>query len=250
MQAANVPASERLIVALDVPSLEAGIDLIHKLPSVKMFKIGLEAYAAGFGDALRMEVYRHGAQAMVDLKIHDIPETVSRAVASLNGKAKFATVHATTQVLKAARAGMDAAQAPGNPFGGIPVGVLAVTVLTSMTAEDLSEDGYPCTPQELVLRRAEKAAAQGITGVVASPLEISLIRAAVGNALVIVTPGIRFDGGAMGDQKRVGRPGQAIRDGADFLVVGRPIRDASDPDAAARSIQQEIATALAATSES
>lgn len=249
MQAANVPASERLIVALDVPSLEAGIDLIHKLPSVKMFKIGLEAYAAGFGDALRMEVYRHGAQAMVDLKIHDIPETVSRAVASLNGKAKFATVHATTQVMKAARAGMDAAQS-GGLFSGIPVNVLAVTVLTSMTKEDLSEDGYSCTPQELVLRRAEKAAALGITGVVASPLEISLIRAAVGNALVIVTPGIRFDGGAMGDQKRVGRPGQAIRDGADFLVVGRPIRDASDPDAAARSIQQEIATALAVTSES
>ncbi len=247
MQAENVPVPERLIVALDVPSLEAGIDLIRKLPSVKMFKIGLEAYAAGFGDALRMEVYRHGAKAMVDLKIHDIPETVSRAVAALNGKARFATVHATVQVMRAARAGMDAAQAPGNLFGGIPVGVLAVTVLTSMNDADLIEDGYtlPLTARALVAKRAARAAEVGVRGVVASPQEVAFIRQAVGAKLTIVTPGVRPAGTATGDQKRVGTPGQAIRDGADYLVVGRPIRDAADPDEAAVAIQHEIAQALA-----
>lgn len=246
MQAEDVPASERLIVALDVPSFDEGIRLIRKLPSVKMFKIGLEAYAAGFGSALRTEVYRQGARTMVDLKMHDIPETVSRAVAALNGKSQFVTVHATSQVMRAARSGMDAAQAPGNLFGGIPVGVLAVTVLTSMSDADLIEDGYgsSTTARALVVQRALKAAELGLRGVVASPQEVAVIREAVGTTLAIITPGVRPAGAAIGDQKRVGTPEQAIRDGADYIVVGRPIRDAPDPHVAALAIQHEIASAL------
>lgn len=243
MRRRDLSPNDRLIVALDVPHLEAGIDLIEKLPSVRLFKIGLEAYAAGFGDELRMEVYRRGREAMVDLKIHDIPETVSRAVASLNGKALFATVHATPQVLKAAQAGVAAAK-------GCNVSVLGVTVLTSLNDDDLAEDGYVMRARALVGLRAVKAAELGVCGVVASPQEITLIREAVGDRLTIVTPGVRPAGSNAGDQKRVGTPEQAICDGADYLVVGRPIRDAKHPDTAAREIQRSIAEALVARTQS
>ena len=220
-----IKARDRLIVALDVADVAAADRLVAELgPSVSFYKIGMElAYGGGF--ALIERLAAQGKQVFVDLKLHDIPNTVERAVAQIARLgATFLTIHAYPQTMRAARAG---AQGSG-------LKLLAVSVLTSCDDADLAEAGYALGVKALVARRGAQAHAAGIDGLVASPAEA---------AMLIVTPGVRPAGAAAGDQKRVATPGQAIADGANYLVVGRPVTQAGDPRAAAEAIVAEIAAA-------
>lgn len=235
-------ARERLIVALDVPDTRAALDLAEQLaPHVGYFKIGLELFGAG-GPQVVQAMRDRGAQVFLDLKLHDIPATVGRSIRAL-GKlgVSLLTVHAAggPEMLRQAVA----AAAEFDP----PPRILAVTALTSLDSTDLRAVGIDLPPRELVVKRAALAAACGTAGVVASVLEVAAIRQAVGDSLLIVTPGIRSAGAAQGDQKRVGTPAVALTAGATHLVVGRPIRDAPDPVAAARALTLEMAAALPGT---
>jgi orotidine-5'-phosphate decarboxylase len=226
---------DRLIVALDVDGVEAARRLIGALgDSVSFYKIGMElAYGGGF--ALVDELKSAGKQVFLDLKLHDIGQTVERAtrqIARLG--ADFLTIHAYPQTMSAARAGA----------GVGALRLLAVTVMTSYDDADLVEAGYGYGVEELVARRARQAQKAEIDGLVLSPLELRPIRALVGAEMVLVTPGVRPAGSALGDQKRVLTPTQAIADGADYLVVGRPINKANDPRAAAEAIVVEIAQSI------
>ena len=233
----KIPARERLIVALDVPDIPAAQALVARLgDSVAFYKMGLELFmAAGFFDLLD-ELRQARRKVFVDLKFFDIPETVSRAVRGLAERgADFCTVHGNQAIMEAA------AKAKSGPLR-----VLAVTALTSLDRGDLDDLGFQCDVGELVLSRARRALAAGCDGVVSSGLEVARLKQAVGDKLICVTPGIRpVDNQAESDQKRVMTPAAAIKAGADYIVVGRPIRDAKDPRAAAEAIQREIASALA-----
>jgi orotidine-5'-phosphate decarboxylase len=225
-------SSTRLIVALDFPDLAAARLLVGKLEGLPLiFKIGLELIYAG-GLALARELIAEGWSVFLDAKLLDIPNTVERATASAaNLGVSFLTVHGTD------RKTLDAALR-GRADAGTKL--LAITALTSLDARDLREQGIAETPQELVLRRARLAADAGFDGVVASPMEAEAIRAALGKTLLIVTPGIRPVGAAVSDQARVATPTDALRAGADYIVVGRPITGADDPVAAVRSILAEM----------
>src|SRR6185369_15588443 len=222
---------ERLIAALDVPSASEARAMVERLgDAVSFYKIGLELSTTGQYYEVLDWLVKRGNRVFCDLKLHDIPETVRRAVANLRGRGvTFLTVHADRGVMEAA------VKEKGD------VGILAVTVLTSTSQEDLAEQGYPGKLDELVLRRARAAAEIGCAGVICSGLEVAGIKAKVGGHLLAVTPGIRPAGGDVGDQKRVVDVAQAFRNGADYIVVGRPIRDAKDPAAAAEAIQATIA---------
>jgi len=225
---------DRLIVALDLPEVAEAERLVAQLgDSVSFYKIGMElGYGGGF--TLIERLVTSGKQVFLDLKLHDIPNTVERAVAQIARLgATFLTVHAYPQTMRAAVAGR----------GGSALKLLGVSVLTSCDDADLHEAGYAFGVDALVARRAAQAEAEGIDGLVASPAEAALLRRRLGERLVLVTPGIRPSGAASGDQKRVAAPGQAIRDGADYLVVGRPVTQASDPRAVAEAIVAEIAAA-------
>ena len=231
-----IEARDRVIVALDVPDVGAAEKLVTDLgASVSFYKVGMElAYGGGF--SLIERLVSAGKQVFVDLKLHDIPNTVERAVAQIaRTGATFLTVHAYPQTMRAARAGS----------AGSSLKLLAVSVLTSCDDADLAEAGYALGVRALVARRGEQAAAAGIDGLVSSPAEAAMLRAALGPQMLIVTPGVRPAGAKTGDQKRIATPGQAIADGADYLVVGRPVTQASDPRAAAETIVAEIASALA-----
>jgi len=228
---------ERLIVALDVPDVPAARALVGTLgEAVVFYKIGLELFmSAGFFDFfdwLRSERKR----VFVDLKFFDIPETVARAVKSLAERgADFCTVHGNQAMMEAA------AKAKSGKLR-----VLAVTALTSLDRGDLDDLGFQCDVGALVLSRARRALAAGCDGVVSSGLEVARLKQEIGGKLVCVTPGIRpVDNTSDSDQKRVMTPAAAIKAGADYIVVGRPIRDAADPRRAAEAIQHEIASALA-----
>jgi orotidine-5'-phosphate decarboxylase len=227
----TIPARDRLIVALDLPSTEAARGLIAKLgDAVTFYKIG---YQLGFAGGLEFarELIGQGKQVFVDLKLHDIGNTVEKGVESIAKiGATFLTVHAYPQTMKAAVAAR----------AGSKLKVLAVTVLTSYDDIDLAESGYSQSVDALVARRAQQAHDLGVDGLVCSPEEASPLRLAVGNDMVFVTPGVRPAGSAHGDQKRVATPGQAIAAGADYLVVGRPITASADPKAAAKAIVDEI----------
>ncbi len=230
-----IPARERLIVALDVPDIPAAKALVERLgDAVVFYKIGLELFMSGgffeFLDDLRAQ----RKKVFVDLKFFDIPETVARAVKSLAERgADFCTVHGNQAIMEAA------AKAKS---GGLRV--LAVTALTSLDRGDLDDMGFKCDVGELVLSRARRALAAGCDGVVSSGLEVERLRKEIGPKLVCVTPGIRpVDNTSDSDQKRVMTPAAAIKAGADYIVVGRPIRDAADPRKAAQAIQDEIAAA-------
>lgn len=234
----NVPARERLIVALDVPDIAAARALVERLgDSARFYKLGLELFMSGgffeFLDWLR----GRGNKVFVDLKFFDIPETVARAVKSLAERgADFCTVHGNQAIMEAA----------AKARAGSSLRVLAVTALTSLDRGDLDDLGFQCDVGTLVLSRARRALAAGCDGVVSSGLEVATLKKEIGGKLVCVTPGIRpVDNQAESDQKRVMTPAAAIRAGADYIVVGRPIRDAKDPRAAAETIQNEIASALA-----
>ncbi len=228
-------ARDRLIVALDVADAAAAAALVETIGDVANFyKIGMELAYGGDGLALVGRLAASGKKVFLDLKLHDIPNTVERATAqAARLGAAFLTVHAYPQTLRAAVAGAK----------GSGLSILGVTVLTSCDDEDLLDAGYRFGVVELVRRRAEQAQALGVQGLVASAAEAKGVREAVGPEMILVTPGIRPAGAAVGDQKRVATPQSAIRDGADYLVVGRPIIAAPDPRKAAEAIVAEIAGA-------
>lgn len=226
-------SSDRLIVALDVDTSAQARHLVTQLgDSACFYKIGLQLLASGGMDLARALV-DDGHQTFLDWKLHDIPATVEKATRALaDSGARFVTVHATPQVMAAAVQGR----------GDSPMQILGVTVLTSLDQTALHALGHTHTPRELVMLRVEQALEAGIDGVVASPEEAAAIRALAPD-LLIVTPGIRPAGADAGDQKRIATPARAIRDGANYLVVGRPITAAPDPKTAATAIQSEIAAA-------
>ncbi|MCW2314607.1 orotidine-5'-phosphate decarboxylase [Rhodoblastus acidophilus] len=226
--------SNRLIVALDLPDVAQARDMAATLgDAVSFYKIGMEL-AYGGGLALVEEFSRAGKQVFVDLKLHDIGATVEKATAQIARLgARFLTVHAFPQTLAAARRGV----------GDSPLQVLGVTVMTSYDDSDLAACGYRLNVRDLVALRAKQAQESGIAGLILSPEELVATREAVGRSLLLVTPGVRPAGAALGDQKRVATPAQAFARGADYIVVGRPILAAPEPRAAALAIQAEIATA-------
>ena len=226
---------DRLIVALDAPDIGEAERLVAAIgDAARFYKIGMEL-AYGGGLALTAKLAQAGKRVFVDLKLHDIPNTVERATAQIARLgATFLTVHAYPQTMRAAVAG---AKGSGRER-------LAGSVRTSSDDADLAEAGYAYGVAALVERRARQAVAAGIDGLVCSPAEAAKIRAALGDSLLLVTPGVRPAGTATGDQKRVATPAAAIADGADYLVVGRPITQDPDPRAAAERIVGEIAASV------
>lgn len=228
-----IPVDERLIVALDVADVPAARELIAALgDAVKFYKIGMELFMTDGYFALLQELIDGGKKVFVDLKFFDVPATVGAAIRQLSKRgATFATVHGNQAIMEAA------ARNKGD------LKVLAVTVLTSLDRGDLDDLGFAVDVEKLVLSRARRALEAGCDGVVSSGLEAAALRSELGPRLMVVTPGIRpVDNRPVDDQKRVVTPAQAFRNGADYIVVGRPIRDAADPRAAAEAIQAEIAT--------
>jgi orotidine-5'-phosphate decarboxylase len=231
MTSASISPRDRLIVALDVPSVAAAEAMIARLgDSVTFYKIGYQlGYAGGF--PLVRKLADAGKKVFLDLKLHDIGNTVAKGVESVAGLgATFLTVHAYPQTMKAAveaRAGSN-------------LKILAVTVLTSSDDADLQTAGYRLGVSDLVKLRAEQAKAIGVDGLVCSAEEAANLRTIAGSQMSLVTPGIRPAGSAAGDQKRIMTPSRAIAAGADYLVVGRPVMEAADPKAAADAIVSEI----------
>jgi orotidine-5'-phosphate decarboxylase len=226
---------DRLIVALDLPSVDAAQAMVARLgDAVSFYKIGYQlGFAGGLG--LAQTLIGSGKQVFVDFKLHDIGNTVAQGVDSITRLgATFLTVHAYPQTLKGAVEGR----------GSSNLKILAVTVLTSYNEDDLHAAGFRLGVSELVEARAQQAQVLGIDGLVSSPEEVGALRKIVGHQMSLVTPGIRPAGAASGDQKRIMTPGRAIAAGADYLVVGRPVVVAADPKAIAEAIQGEIAEAL------
>ncbi|MDO8980081.1 MAG: orotidine-5'-phosphate decarboxylase [Afipia sp.] len=233
MKPAHVESRDRLIVALDLSSVETAEALIARLgDSVTFYKIGYQlAYAGGL--SLVPKLAERGKKVFVDLKLHDIGNTVAKGVesiAKLGGT--FLTVHAYPQTMKAAVEARSSS-----------LKILAVTVLTSYDDDDLHAAGFRFGVSDLVEARALQAQALGIDGLVCSGEEAATVRGIVGAQMALVTPGIRPAGSAVGDQKRIMTPGRAITAGADYLVVGRPVVEATDPKAAAEAIVAEIVQA-------
>jgi orotidine-5'-phosphate decarboxylase len=234
MPTSDIAPKDRLIVALDLGSVEAAEAMVARLgDSVTFYKIGYQLGYAG-GLPLARELADNGKKVFLDLKLHDIGNTVARGVESIARLGvTFLTVHAYPQTMKAAA---EARQ-------GTALKLLAVTVLTSYDDGDLHAAGYRLGVSDLVEARAQQAQLLGIDGVVCSPEEAGAVRKVVGHQMKLVTPGIRPAGSATGDQKRIMTPARAIAAGADYLVVGRPIVEAADPKAMAEAIQAEIAPA-------
>ncbi len=235
MDRQSISLDERIIFALDVPGQESAKDLVKRLEGeIRFFKVGLQLFlAAGF--PLVEWIEGRGHRVMLDLKFYDIPRTVELACEQLNGKnITFATVHGHRSILEAA------------VKGARDYSVLAVTVLTSLGKDELREMDSPLSMEELVSKRAEFAKAAGCQGVVCSALEARAVRRVIGDDMFIVTPGIRPSGlfGADDDQKRIQTPYKAIKDGADFLVMGRPISMSKRPEETVNSVRKEVARAL------
>jgi len=232
----RLDARERLIVALDVPSVKAAESMVSRLgDSVDFYKIGYQLAFAG-GLPFAAGLIAAGKQVFLDLKLHDIGNTVTKGVESVAQLgATFLTVHAYPQTMKAAIEGKQ----------GSTLRILAVTVLTSYDDSDLAAAGYDLSVGELAAARAEQARDLGIDGLVCSAEEVTRLRPLVGPGMALVTPGIRPSGTAIGDQKRVMTPGNAIAAGADYLVVGRPIVEAADPKEIADRIVDEIGRTIA-----
>jgi orotidine-5'-phosphate decarboxylase len=227
-----ISPADRLIVALDVPEAEAAKALVSRLgDSVRFYKIGLELFMAGGYFELLEWLVKCGKKVFVDLKFFDVPETVRSAVRALAGSgATFATVHGNQAIMEAA------------VWDKGDLKILAVTVLTSLDRGDLDDLGFACDVDKLVLSRARRALEAGVDGIVSSGLEAPMIRHELGEKLLVVTPGIRpVENKPADDQKRTVDVAQAFRNGADYIVVGRPIRQAPDPGAAALAVQRTIA---------
>jgi orotidine-5'-phosphate decarboxylase len=227
-----IPRRSRLIVALDVPTAAEARALVERIGEAAVFyKIGLELAMAGGYFELAEWLVKRGNQVFVDLKFFDIPETVGRAVAALRGRGvAFATVHGNQAMMEAA------GKAKGE------VRILAVTALTSLDRGDLDDLGFSCDVERLVLSRARRALEAGCDGVISSGLEAPRLKAEFKDKLLVVTPGIRPVENRAQDQKRTVDVAQAFANGADYIVVGRPVRDAPDPRAAAEAIQKTIAS--------
>jgi len=231
---APVVADPRLIVALDLPTADEARALVAALgDAVSFYKVGLELLA-GDGMALARELKAQGKQVFLDWKLHDIPTTVQRAAAAIaQSGCDFITVHGEPQVMAAAVRGR----------GASGLKILAVTVLTSLTDEDVAEIGYATSARALVERRIHQAIAAGCDGVIVSPREASLARSLGGKDLRVVTPGVRPDWSAKNDQARAATPLEALQAGASHIVCGRPITAANDPQAAALRVAAEMAQA-------
>lgn len=231
-----IPAPERLIFALDVPDIDEARRCVEALgDAVVFYKLGLElAMTGGYFEFLDWMV-ASGRRVFADLKLFDIPATVAASVRRLNGRGiDFVTVHGNQGIMEAAAAAA---------AGGLKV--LAVTVLTSLDRGDLDDLGFDCDVEALVLSRARRALASGCAGIVSSGVEAAAIRRELGERLLVVTPGIRpVENRPADDQKRVLTVEQAFAAGADYIVVGRPIRDAASPREAALAIRASIETAL------
>ena len=230
----HIAPAERLIVALDVAEAAAARALVERLgETVRFYKIGLELFMAGGYFELLDWLVGQGKKVFVDLKFFDVPETVRSAVRALAPSgATFATVHGNQTMMEAA------VKDKGD------LKILAVTVLTSLDRGDLDDLGFACDVDKLVLSRARRALETGVDGIVSSGLEASLVRRELGQKLLVVTPGIRPVEN-MDDQKRTVDVAQAFRNGADYIVVGRPIRQAPDPRASALAVQATIAEMFA-----
>ncbi|CAN5180997.1 orotidine-5'-phosphate decarboxylase [soil metagenome] len=232
----QIPAAERLIFAMDVPDADTARRLAGALgDAVEFYKLGLELMMGdGYFELLDWLVGT-GKRVFVDLKFFDVPATVAAAVGRLRNRGvSFTTVHGNQSMLEAA------AEAKGD------VKILAVTALTSLDRGDLDDLGFDCDVEQLVLSRAHRALEAGCDGVISSGLEAPLLRRHIDGRLIVVTPGIRpVDNRVTDDQKRVVDVRQAFANGADYIVVGRPIRDAQDPRAAAEAIQSTIASLFA-----
>ena len=229
---AVVPASDRLIFAMDVPSADAARRLADQLgDSITFYKLGLELFTSGGAFELLDWLVGRGKKVFLDLKLFDVPATVAGAVRNLRNRGvTFATVHGNQSIMEAAVEAADG------------VGILAVTVLTSLDRGDLDDLGFQCDVEQLVLSRARRALEAGCAGVVSSGLEARMLRAGVDDRLIVVTPGIRpVENRPVDDQKRVVGVAEAFDNGSDYIVVGRPIRDAADPRIAAEAIQATIA---------
>ncbi len=225
----TIPAAERLIFALDVPRADDALRLVATLgEAVSFYKLGLELFMAGGYFELMERLSAQGKKLMVDLKFFDVPETVRLAVRQLaKRRPAFATVHGNDAILAAAAAEKGS------------VRILAVTALTSLDRGDLADLGFECDAEALVLSRARRALALGCDGVISSGLEALKLRESLGDRFLIVTPGIRPVANT-DDQKRTVNVEAAFENGADYIVVGRPIRDAADPRQAAERIQERI----------
>jgi len=231
-----IPSRQRLIVALDVPDAHAARALVEELgDAVEFYKIGLELAMSGSYFELLSWLLENNKRVFADLKFYDVPATVAAAVRQVRDRgATFLTVHGDRAIMEAAAAEK-----------GETLRILAVTVLTSLDKKDLEEMGIKDDVRNVVLNRARLAVASGCDGVIASGHEADALRAALGPGPLIVTPGIRpADNHSKDDQKRIVTPTTAIQRGADYLVIGRPIRAAASPRAAAEAIQAEIAAAL------
>ena len=229
----NIPVQERLIMALDLPSIDAAKKLVETLgDSVVFYKVGMELFMSegyfGFIDWLK----QNNKKVFVDLKFFDIPATVGKAIKALSHKGvDLATIHGNNAIMEAA------AVNKGN------LKVLAVTALTSLDRGDLDDLGFKCDVKALVLSRAKRALEIGCDGIVSSGLEVSMIREQLDEKLLVITPGIRpVENREEDDQKRVVSVEQAFQNGADYIVVGRPIRDAENPKVVAENIQRQIAS--------
>lgn len=220
-----------IIIALDVENAEQARALVKRLgDSVATYKIGMELYASAGMEFVR-ELTGEGKQVFLDMKFYDIGETVKRAVAQVaRSGVQFLTVHGSGAVMRAAVEGR----------GDAPLQLLAVTVLTSFDKDDLADLGYPCEVSDLVQLRVRKAMEAGVGGIVCSPLEVAAVRAIAGPDAVLVTPGVRSAGAGAGDQKRVATPAEAIRNGANYLVIGRQVTRAVEPRDEVARITAEI----------
>ena len=227
---------DRMIVALDLPTVAEAEAMVDRLgDAADFYKIGYQLAFCG-GLELARDLAAAGKQVFLDVKLHDIGNTIEHAVENIaRFGMSFVTVHAYPQTMAAAVRGR----------GDAPLRILAVTVLTSYDEADLAAAGYTGTVAGLVAKRARQAADVGIDGLVSSPMEVAAVRTIVGAGMALVTPGVRPAGAAKGDQKRVMTPADALAAGADHLVIGRPIVAAPDPRAAAEAILEEIAAAAA-----
>lgn len=236
IKGSKIQAQDRLVFALDVPTAKAAEAMLDRVrESVGVIKIGLELFASE-GPAIVRMVQQYGKPVFLDLKVLDIAETVQRTAARIADMGvSFLTVHAERKALAAAVKGR-----ASNPA----MNILAVTVLTNVGTADLRESGYDGTVEQVVVARARMAAGAGCDGVIASGQEPAAIRSAIDSPLLIVTPGVRPAGQGVDEHARATTPRQAIQAGADYLVVGRPIRDAPDPRAAAQAIVDDMQAAF------
>ncbi len=220
-----------IIIALDVESAEEARALVERLgDGVSFYKVGMELYAAAGMEFVRWLIAQDKL-VFLDMKYYDIGETVKRAVAQVaKTGVRFLTVHSSSAVMRAAVEGR----------GGSPLKILAVTVLTSFDEKDLADLGHTCTVKELIALRVRKAMEAGVDGLICSPLDVAEVRRMAGPKAILVTPGVRSAGAAKGDQKRVATPAEAIRNGANYLVIGRQVTRAADPRAEVSRILAEI----------